>query len=161
MTTETLFYSVDEYGVREYKQRWIFGVAFATLALCIAVSASLVFYFESGQQEANINNYGDAVWLMMMASSTIGFGEVYPVTWAGRIVTWSMFFIGGAFVGVIIAAVANFFTSFSDTAVKNRELRQQNETILTEVKELRNMIMVFSMSNSSSAPANQKETIGD
>lgn len=52
----------------------------------IAISAPLLFWAESGQENANIRSLGDAIWLCFMIVTTIGFGDFYPVSLLGRLV---------------------------------------------------------------------------
>jgi voltage-gated potassium channel len=47
-----------------------------------------------------------------------------------------MFYIGVGLVGFIGAQLVNKFVGFSDTNVKNRELRKQNAAILEHNKQL-------------------------
>ena len=71
-----------------------------------------------------------------MSASTIGFGDFYPVTLTGRIIVATMFYIGVGMVGFVGAQFVNKFVGFSDTNVKNRELRRQNKEIMEHNKVL-------------------------
>jgi len=73
---------------------------------------------------------------LQMSASTIGFGDFYPVTIIGRIIVAAMFYIGVGMVSYVGAQFVNKFVSFSDTNVKNRELRRQNKEILKNNKQL-------------------------
>ena len=72
-----------------------------------------------------------------MSASTIGFGDFYPVTTVGRAITAISFYIGVGLAGYIGGTIAEKVTSFSDTAIKNRELRQQNAKIIEMLEEIK------------------------
>ena len=133
---KTGMYKIDEFGVVNYS---VFAIAlFSILAMTVLVcSLGYVTYLaELGAENANIANYTDALWLMLMSSSTIGFGDHYPVTLVGRAMVLLMFVLGVGILGGIGAIFAGKVFGFSDTNVKNRELRKQNDQILKKLIEL-------------------------
>jgi voltage-gated potassium channel len=81
---------------------------------------------------SNITSYKDAFWTLQMSASTIGFGDFYPVTIEGRLIVAVMFYLGVGLVGFIGAQFIDRFVGFSDTNVKNRELREQNKKIIAQ-----------------------------
>jgi len=133
-------YEVDEYGVKNYNTNYLVLVTLVILYSIIAVFSWLLIQFEQASTAANITTYGDAFWALMLSASTIGFGDVYPVTLGGRIIVALIFYIGVGMVGFIGAQFVKKFVGFSDTNVKNRELREQNEKILNHNKQLEQKI---------------------
>jgi len=129
-------YNEDKYGVRNYKTRYLATLVFLVIYLIIAIGAGGLQHFESANPQANITTYGQAFWVLIMASSTIGFGDFYPTTTGGYVMVTSMFYIGVGMMGYIGALIASKIMGFSDTNVKNRELRKQNAEILNEVRNL-------------------------
>lgn len=130
---------VDEYGVKNYKTRYLALMGMLIIYLIIAICAALLQYFEGENSEANITSYGQAFWVLIMASSTIGFGDFFPTTPGGYVIVTLMFYIGVGMMGYIGALIASKIMGFSDTNVKNRELRRQNAQILEELRALRQM----------------------
>jgi voltage-gated potassium channel len=129
-------YTIDEFGIKNYKSRYILLLTILTLYLIMAATAQLLLHYESSAPAANIKTYADAFWALQMSSSTIGFGDYYPVTTAGRVVVMCMFYIGVGLMSFIGAQFINRFFGFSNTNVKNRELRRQNKEILDHNKLL-------------------------
>ena len=129
-------YTVDEYGVVNYKTRYLTLMGMAIIYGVIGVGALALQYFEGANPNANIHTYGEAFWVLIMASSTIGFGDYYPTTGGGYVVVTLMFYIGVGMMGFIGALVASKLMGFSDTNVKNRELRQQNAQILAKLEQM-------------------------
>ena len=129
-------YTIDEFGIKNYKSRYILILTVLTLYLIMAATAQLLLHVESSDPTANIKTYANAFWALQMSSSTIGFGDYYPVTTAGRVVVMCMFYIGVGLMSFIGAQFINRFFGFSNTNVKNRELRKQNKEILEHNKFL-------------------------
>lgn len=122
-------YSVDKFGVKNYHSGFLLIITLVVLYGIIAGLSFLLVHFEAPAASSNITNYKDAFWTLQMSASTIGFGDFYPVTLGGRIIVGAMFYIGVGMVGFIGAQFIDRFVGFSDTNVKNRELRHQNAEI--------------------------------
>ena len=129
-------YSIDEFGVKNYNSFYLLIITIAVLYGVIALLSLPLVHFESAVIDSNIKSYRDAFWTLQMSASTIGFGDFYPVTIEGRIIVAAMFYIGVGMVGFVGAQFVNKFVGFSDTNVKNRELRKQNKEILEQSKQL-------------------------
>jgi len=130
-------HQTDEFGVKNYKTRYLALMGIAVVYFIIALGSMMLHYFETQNPDANITNYGQAFWVLIMASSTIGFGDFYPTTLGGYVIVTIMFYIGVGMMGYIGALIASKIMGFSETNVKNRELRRQNAQILEEVMALR------------------------
>ena len=127
-------YKVDEFGVTNYNYG---ALGLLSIALFAVINLSLgyvAFIAETSVTASPVKNYSDAVWLMLMSSTTIGFGDVYPITIVGRIAVFIMFILGVGILGGVGAVFANKIFGFADTNIKNRELRKQNEEILLQNK---------------------------
>ena len=130
------FYTVDEFGVKNYSLGVISLFAVALFILLTMSLGYITYLAELGAENATVESYRDAVWLMLMASSTVGFGDEYPVTVTGQATVFSMFILGVGILGSLGGIFAQKALGFSDTNIKNRELRQQNDEILAKVASL-------------------------
>ncbi|MDO6428073.1 potassium channel family protein [Thalassotalea sp. 1_MG-2023] len=135
-SSKSKLYSVDEFGVINYKTRFVAMLCILSMATLILLFGGITYYAEFGTEGATIQSFGDALWLMVMSSTTIGFGSQYPVTVIGRVMVTMMFISGVGIIGGLGALVASKLLGFSDTNVKNRELRKQNAEILAMNKKL-------------------------
>lgn len=107
---------------------WTFGVVVVLLGSLSAVVLDL----ERDAADGNIKSYGDALWWAVTTSTTVGYGDRYPTTGAGRAVGVVVMLCGIAVLGVLTAAVASWF-------VKANEAEPAAD-LLTEVAELRQEI---------------------
>lgn len=123
-------FTVDEFGVKNYNSFYLLLITIGVLYGVIALLSIPLFHYESEINSSNIKTYKDAFWTLQMSASTIGFGDFFPVSFEGRIIVAAMFYIGVGMVGFVGAQFVNKFVGFSDTNVKNRELRKQNKEIL-------------------------------
>lgn len=129
-------YNVDNFGVKNYNYGFI-GVISLILFLTLNLSLGYITYqAELGLVDSPVKNYSDAIWLMIMSSTTIGFGDVYPITLIGRVCVFVMFILGVGILGGIGAVFVNKIFGFADTNIKNRELRLQNNQIIAQNNEI-------------------------
>ena len=73
-----------------------------------SVLAFAVFYRTGNYLNATLNHWFDAVYYSFVTSSTIGYGEYYPITMEGKIFTILQVFLFLFFVILFM----NFFSSF-------------------------------------------------
>ncbi len=136
-------YNVDEYGIRNYKTRFLAIVGTLLISILAMLFGYITYLAEVDAPGANVTEYSQALWLMLMSCTTIGFGDHYPVTLIGKVMVVLMFVLGVGLIGGMGALFAGKLLGFTDTNVKNRELRQQNAEILRRLehmdRELRHM----------------------
>jgi voltage-gated potassium channel len=76
---------------RDASSRWLLRKVsgrglLINLIMIFFISALLVFLVERGKNP-EIRTYGDALWMMIVTMATVGYGDVVPITVAGRIFT--------------------------------------------------------------------------
>src|SRR5919106_446037 len=87
------------------KGRFILLSAFSIIT--IVFGALGVYLTEAGNPEANIRNLSDAFWWAVETVSTVGYGDVYPVTAEGRIVGIFVMFAGIGILATFITALGS------------------------------------------------------
>lgn len=108
-------------------------LAIAVAAASIAFVGSLaVLDAERYAPGASILTFGDAVWWSAETMSTVGYGDVYPVTTTGRIVGVAMMVIGVSFLGVVTATVASWFV-----ARLSQSETDENAAVVAELREIK------------------------
>jgi len=129
-------YKVDEFGVKNYNYGVLGGLSLVLFALLNVSLGYITYLAETSVIDSPVQNFADALWLMLMSSTTIGFGDVYPITLIGRIAVFIMFILGVGILGGVGAVFANKIFGFADTNIRNRELRKQNEDIFAQNIEI-------------------------
>jgi voltage-gated potassium channel len=106
--------------------------------LLIYVASLAAFDKERYQPGATINSFGKAVWWSISTVTTVGYGDVYPVTNTGRVIAVLLMIGGIGLVGVITASLASWIIE----RVAEEESASQAATA-AHIDELRNDIRVL------------------
>jgi voltage-gated potassium channel len=79
------------------------------VAVAVVLMGALgVFIFESDSNKA-IGSFGDALSWAVVTATTVGYGDVSPVTLAGRLIAVVLMLTGIGVIGVFTATVASLF----------------------------------------------------
>ena len=81
--------------------------------------------------EPNINTIGDGIWYCFVASTTIGFGDIYATTTIGRIITICISTCGIFVFAMMTGVVVSYYTEY----LNNRK----DETISLFLEKLENL----------------------
>ncbi len=69
---------------------------------------------ERGQSGSNIEGLGDAFWWAFVTSTTVGYGDHYPVTTEGRAIGVVLMFLGIGLLSMVTASIAAYFVDSDD-----------------------------------------------
>lgn len=94
-------------GLVERAAIYVGGVAI----MAVGLGAVTILDAEQNAPGANITSFGDAVWWACTTVTTVGYGDRYPVTGAGRVIAVALMVVGIGMVGAITAAVATWMVS--------------------------------------------------
>jgi voltage-gated potassium channel len=102
--------------------------------MAIAFGSTIIFLYEGSGVNDHIHSFFDAVYWAVITISTVGFGDISPVTIQGRIATIFLV-IGGL-------SVIAFFTSIVTTALGEKIIALKEEKIIGEANSLKNFIII-------------------
>ena len=108
-----------------------------TLAVVIG-AAAVVLAVEEGHG-GSINSFGDALWWAITTVTTVGYGDTFPVTAAGRGVAAALMVAGIALFGVLTANLAAFMLDRDEEAAEPEKDERLDE-ILRQLAELRTQL---------------------
>jgi len=115
---------------------------FVTLMLAmivISLSSVLVLQFENQDPDANIKTGGDALWWAIVTITTVGYGDKYPVTSAGRGIAVFVMLTGVGIIGALASILSNLLVQSSAPApdASTEAGGDPGPTIQVELQELR------------------------
>jgi voltage-gated potassium channel len=94
--------------IRERAQAALLAAAFLVM-LVLEIGSILVLGAERGAPNANITTGGDALWWAVVTVATVGYGDKYPVTAAGRLIGVLMIIVGVGLFGIFTGYLARMF----------------------------------------------------
>lgn len=78
------------------------------IVIALAVYAVLVLALvlaESGNEKASITSFSDAVWYSAVTLTTVGYGDMYPTTLAGKLIGFTFLVSSVSFLGLFVGEV--------------------------------------------------------
>ena len=133
---------MHEYGARRLMRLLLKDKAGSALYAMLLIGVFVMEFgsltilaIESQAANGNIKNASDAIWYTLVTMSTVGYGDQYPVTNAGRIVGSMIIIVGVAIFGTFTGYLANLFLGPSSAPAVD-----ETDTARTKVAELRELI---------------------
>jgi voltage-gated potassium channel len=130
--------------------------AFITVlsALVVMIICSvLVLQFESKSSDANITTGSDALWWSIVTITTVGYGDFFPVTGAGRIVGVFVMVAGVGIIGSLASILSSVLIpparspQAGDLQASDQSIRQELINIQTELAALRQLLALSSQTD--------------
>jgi voltage-gated potassium channel len=109
-------------------------------AILVAAAAVMVLDAERAAPKTNITSFGDAVWWAMSTVTTVGYGDHYPVTAAGRAIGAMLMVAGVAIFGVVAATAAAWFMSAGQEQPASPPAHEGIPALTAEIAALRHEI---------------------
>ena len=103
----------------------------------VIIAATIVTSVEGGEG-ASIHSFADALWWAVVTITTVGYGDMVPVTVAGRAVAFVLMLGGIAFFSGVTANLASFLIQGHDAEKKAlSQLAKEMEGLRQELAKLR------------------------
>ena len=105
--------------LKEKKEEFLF-ISLALFVLLLTITP-LVYYFEKDAQPEVFTSMVTTMWWAIITFTTVGYGDMYPVTVMGRILTTVVSFLGIAF----YAIPGSIFTSALLEKIEEKKRRKR------------------------------------
>jgi voltage-gated potassium channel Kch len=102
--------------------------------IAIFIGTILMYHLESGAENSRMNTLLDALWWCIATVTTVGYGDVVPVTDLGRVVAIVYMFFGITLIAILLAVITNTF-------YKKRIEKEEYQKKEQETNYLKNLIM--------------------
>jgi voltage-gated potassium channel Kch len=103
---------------RVIKREWpIIAAAGFIMMLLVVLTASLGYLFEHEAQPEKFDNIPNSIYWAVITLASVGYGDISPITTAGRAMTIVLALIG---IGIFAIPAALLSSAFSDELVKER-----------------------------------------
>ncbi len=94
--------------IRKYPNKTKLDYATIILLLVI-IFGSLLFFLVEHTVNLEVPNYESAIWYSLVSMATVGYGDIVPITFAGRIIGALLILTGMAYVSLVTATLALIF----------------------------------------------------
>jgi voltage-gated potassium channel len=137
----TLLGALQRVGGTALRGRIVLYVLCSALLLSY-VAALAVLDVERDQPEANITSLNDALWWALTTITTVGYGDQFPVTAAGRLIAAALMIGGIAVLGVVTASLASWLVE-SVAAETAAEIESADDDLRSELREVKEQLRLL------------------
>ena len=108
-------------------------------AIVISIGSIAIFYIESPNEKTQINSFLDAVWWTVSTVTTVGYGDIVPVTDAGKIIAIFYMIFG---IGILAVFLSVLGTRIYKIRIErnDQELSHVQKLILERIDDLEKSI---------------------
>ena len=100
-----------------------FFIALFAFALLVGV---IIVPIEAGHTQAKITNYFDGIYWAITTVTSVGYGDVVPVSNAGKLLAIILSVIGAMMYGIIVAMVGSYITKAQEEYYWSRLFERLN-----------------------------------
>jgi len=108
---------------------WVLG----PILLTVWIAASYGYYELEGGLNPRIQTFGDALYFSFVTASTVGYGDVTPVTGAGKVLTGLLIFVGIGLLGFASAQLTSRLMPQKNELAELRATMDRHHEVLLQV----------------------------
>lgn len=94
---------------------------FIASTIILYVSAAGIYFFENPAQPEQFKSIFHSLWWALATLTTVGYGDIYPITVGGRIFTYFILMIGLGVIAIPTGLIASALTKISEAEKKNKQ----------------------------------------
>jgi len=89
--------------------------------ILLVISSTLMFYLESDSQPEAFSNIGQSLWWAVATLTTVGYGDIYPITTGGKILSGVIALLGVGIVALPTGIISSAFVEKIQERKKGKE----------------------------------------
>jgi voltage-gated potassium channel len=106
-------------AIRHFTQAMVMAreqiILFMSITLVLIYFAAVgIYYFENEAQPEYFSSIFDSLWWSIVTLTTVGYGDVYPITIGGRVFTFFILLIGLGIVAIPTGIISSSLTKVAD-----------------------------------------------
>lgn len=116
-------YALQDLGRAIYEERRAFTASFYVLGIVLVLASTLMYLVEHKAQPEHFGSIPDAMWWGVITLTTVGYGDVSPITPLGKLFGGVVAFLGVCTVALLTGILASSFAVQMDR--RKREFEDQ------------------------------------
>ena len=116
------------------EKRFEFITLIILFSFLVFFASTVIYVFEGGGENENINSFYDAVYWAVVTITTVGYGDISPTTYEGRFATMLLIVSG---LGILA-----FTTSIVTTAMTEKLEQIKESNILSQASKLKDFVLI-------------------
>ncbi|CAM9145964.1 ion transporter [Mycoplasma marinum] len=118
------------------KNKWILYNVFFIVVITIVVFALVMYNVEQNRSDKAFSTFKESLYFSTVTLTTIGYGDIYPVTNLGRSIVMVMSIIGIGILAIPSGVIAGGFLSEAE-AMKAEKISSDNKRKKSKLKKLK------------------------
>lgn len=119
-----------------HKTRIDYGI---TIILTVLFSASIAMFMVEHGVNSHMHRFSDALWCTLVTITTVGYGDVTPVTPAGKVISAIIMFTGIGFIGFLTSTLTSNIIGISQEE-EEIGIHEKLDKLQAEMDELKELI---------------------
>lgn len=99
----------------------------SSAVLLIYIGSLAILDVERTAPGAKITDFGKALWWTFVTVTTVGYGDLSPVTWQGKCIAVGLMVTGIALIGIVTASLASWIVDRVDSETDKRAQESSSE----------------------------------
>lgn len=99
------------------------ATAYTACFITVCFSAILMYYIERNAQPEVFQNIGDSFWWAIVTFTTVGYGDIYPVTLLGKLLSGIICMVGIGMIAIPTGIISSAFINI----IQKKERQLQND----------------------------------